>query len=117
MAFLDLEKAFDRVPHNLIWYALWTHNVPEAYVQWIQLLYHNITSVVRYAVGTLPPFDINMGVHQRSAFLPLMFALCMHIVTLNLQSQHPWSLLYVNYCFQASNVETFKDKRNSSTIK
>ncbi|ROL42668.1 RNA-directed DNA polymerase from mobile element jockey [Anabarilius grahami] len=30
MAFLDLEKAFDRVPHDLIWNSLHSHGVPEA---------------------------------------------------------------------------------------
>uniref|UniRef100_A0A914WEF4 Reverse transcriptase domain-containing protein n=1 Tax=Plectus sambesii TaxID=2011161 RepID=A0A914WEF4_9BILA len=31
-AFLDLEKAFDRVLHELIWHALRSHGVPEVYV-------------------------------------------------------------------------------------
>lgn len=39
MAFLDLEKAFDQVPYELLWSALQSHLVPEAYVQWTQLLY------------------------------------------------------------------------------
>ncbi|VDP05229.1 unnamed protein product [Heligmosomoides polygyrus] len=29
IAFLELEKAFDRVPREAIWYALRQHNVPE----------------------------------------------------------------------------------------
>lgn len=29
MAFPGLKKAFDRVPHELIWYALRAHGVPE----------------------------------------------------------------------------------------
>ena len=32
-AFLDLEKAFDIVPHEVIWWALRKHKVPEEYVQ------------------------------------------------------------------------------------
>jgi len=38
-SFLDLEKAFDRVPHDLIWHALRSHGVPETYVRWVKLLY------------------------------------------------------------------------------
>uniref|UniRef100_A0A914X4N9 Reverse transcriptase domain-containing protein n=1 Tax=Plectus sambesii TaxID=2011161 RepID=A0A914X4N9_9BILA len=102
MAFLDLEKAFDRVPHELIWHALRSHDVPEAYVQWIQLLYHNVTSVVRCAVGTSPSFAINVGVHQGSALSPLLFVLCMDTVTSDLQSPHPWSLLYADDVFLAN---------------
>lgn len=39
MAFLDLENAFDRVPYELIWSALQSHQVPHVYVRWTQLLY------------------------------------------------------------------------------
>lgn len=47
IAFLDLEKVFDRILHELIWHTLHYHGVPEAYVCWIQLLYSNVTSVVQ----------------------------------------------------------------------
>uniref|UniRef100_W5NK01 ribonuclease H n=1 Tax=Lepisosteus oculatus TaxID=7918 RepID=W5NK01_LEPOC len=102
MAFLDLEKAFDRVPHELIWHALRLHNVPKAYVQWVQLLYHKVTSVVRGLVGTSPPFAINVGIHQGSALSPLLFVLCMDTATANLQAPHPWSLLYADDVFLAN---------------
>ena len=39
IAFLDLEKAFDRVPHKVIWYALRDHGVPEEIINWVRLLY------------------------------------------------------------------------------
>lgn len=96
MAFLDLEKAFDRVLHDLIWRALRTHGVPEVYVKWTQLLYHNPTSVVRCPVGISPPFAINVGVHQGSALSPLLFILCMDTATSDIQAPHPWSLLYAD---------------------
>lgn len=35
MEFLGLEKAFDRIPHELIWLALQHHGVTEAYVQYV----------------------------------------------------------------------------------
>ena len=96
VSFLDLEKAFDRVPHELIWHSLRSHGVPEEYVRWIQLLYRNVTSTVRCSVGTSPPFTINVGVHQGSALSPLLFVLCMDTVTADIQSHHPWTLLYAD---------------------
>ncbi|KAK6755903.1 hypothetical protein RB195_014349 [Necator americanus] len=33
LAFLDLEKAFDRVPHELLWMSMRSHRVPEEYVR------------------------------------------------------------------------------------
>lgn len=69
--FLDLEKAFYKILHDLIWHTLQSHNVPKAYVQWIQALYRNVTSVVRTLVRTSPSFPITVGVHQGSALSPL----------------------------------------------
>ena len=102
MAFLDLEKAFDRVPHNLIWYSLRSHGVPEIYIRWIRLLYSNATSSIRCPVGVSEPFDIRVGVHQGSALSPLLFILCMDTVTADLQTPHPWSLLYADDVMLAS---------------
>ncbi|ROI46634.1 putative RNA-directed DNA polymerase from transposon X-element [Anabarilius grahami] len=102
MAFLDLEKAFDRVPHDLIWHSLRSHGVPEAYVECIKLLYKGITSAVRCAAGLSPPFPINVGVHQGSALSPLLFILCMDTITAVQQSPHPWSLLFADDVFLAS---------------
>ncbi|KAK6735780.1 hypothetical protein RB195_018801 [Necator americanus] len=33
LTFLDLEKAFDRVPHELLWMSMRSHRVPEEYVR------------------------------------------------------------------------------------
>ena len=35
LAFLDLEKAFDRVPHDVIWLALRDQGIPEHLVSWV----------------------------------------------------------------------------------
>ncbi|RWR99635.1 hypothetical protein B4U79_01873, partial [Dinothrombium tinctorium] len=101
-AFLDLEKAFDKVPHDLIWHSLRTHGVPEVYVKWVKLLYHNARSTVRCPLGSSPPFAINVGVHQGSALSPLLFILCMDTVTADLQKPHPWTLLYADDVLLAS---------------
>ncbi|KAK6742925.1 hypothetical protein RB195_010287 [Necator americanus] len=61
LAFLDLEKAFDRVPHELLWMSMRSHRVPEEYVRWTKLLYAKPTSVVRCAAGTSRPFPVQVG--------------------------------------------------------
>ena len=70
LAFLDLEKAFDRVPHELLWMSLRSHGVPEEYVRWAKLLYAKPTSVVRSAAGTSRSF-VPCTSRGSSGFIPL----------------------------------------------
>ncbi|KAK6750378.1 hypothetical protein RB195_002386 [Necator americanus] len=93
LAFLDLEKAFDRVPHELLWMCMRSHRVPEEYVRWTKLLYAKPVSVVQCAAGTSRPFPVQVGVHQGSSLSPLLFILCMDTITKEIQKQHPWTLL------------------------
>lgn len=62
VAFLILEKPFDRVPPEVIWYALPLHVVPEALTVWVQLLYADPSIIVQAAAGTLREFAISIGV-------------------------------------------------------
>lgn len=101
-AFLDLEKAFDRVPHDLIWFALRQHGVPEELVDWVKLLYTDTRSRVQAVAGTSRAFSITAGVHQGSALSPLLFVLVMDTVTRDLQKPAPWTLLYADDVMLAS---------------
>ena len=51
MAFVDLEKAFDRVPRKVIWWALRKLGVEEWIVRLVQGMYANARSRVRVGVG------------------------------------------------------------------
>ena len=47
MAFVDLEKAFDGVPREVVWWALRKVGVEEWLVKMIQSLYIGVTTAVR----------------------------------------------------------------------
>ncbi|EYB88615.1 hypothetical protein Y032_0244g3530 [Ancylostoma ceylanicum] len=96
LAFLDLEKAFDRVLRELIWMSLRKHGVPEEYVRWIKMLYQKPSSVVRCSAGTSKPFPVEVGVHKGSVLSPLLFILCVDTITRDIQKPHAWCLLYAN---------------------
>ncbi len=125
MAFLDFEKAFDRVPHDLIWSALRSHQIPEAYVRWTQLLYQDTLSVVRCPVGISPAFHVSVGVHQGSALSPFLFILCMDTATEDIQSTHSWTLLYADDVLLANEehqtlndqVQQWKDRLNEKGLR
>ena len=51
MAFVDLEKAFDRVPWKVIWWALRKLGVAEWIVQLVQGMYANARSRVHVGEG------------------------------------------------------------------
>lgn len=71
--FIDMEKAFDRVPRDLIWKALRSQMVPEVYVNAIKDMYKEAATMIRCAAGTSEQFQISVGVHQGSVLSPLLF--------------------------------------------
>ena len=44
--FVDLEKAFDRVPRNVIWWAMRKLGIEEWLVRVVQSMYENVSSRV-----------------------------------------------------------------------
>ena len=51
--FIDLEKAYDRVPQEKLWYCMRKSGIVEKYVQLVQDMYEESETVVRCAVGTI----------------------------------------------------------------
>src|SRR5699024_11067456 len=81
---------------ELIWLALRDHLVPEAYIDWIKLMYVNSSSSVRCSSGLSQPYRISVGVHQGSALSPLLFILVMDTIGRDLITPSPWTLLYAD---------------------
>ncbi len=70
--FVDLEEAFDRVPREVIAWALRRLMVPERLIKLVMELYKNSTSKVKALAGISEEFSIKVGVHQGSALSPLL---------------------------------------------
>ena len=66
MAFVDLEKEFDRVPRKVIWWALRKRGVEEWIVRQVQGMYANDRKHVCVGEGYSEEFEVKAGVHQGS---------------------------------------------------
>ena len=70
MAFVELEKAFERVPRKVIWWTMRKLGVEERIVKLVQGMYKNVRSRVRVGEGLSDEFKVKVGVHQGSVLSP-----------------------------------------------
>jgi hypothetical protein len=96
MAFIDLEKSYDRVPRQEVWRGLEARGVNEKYVWLIHDCYRKATTRVRSTVGMTESFEVKIGLHQGMALSPLLFNLVFDVVTEGLRENPPWCLLYAD---------------------
>jgi hypothetical protein len=86
MVFIDLEKAYDKVPRSIMWWALQKHKISTKYIILIKDMYDNVVTSVQTSDRDTNDFPINIGMHQGSALSPYyLFALVMDEVTRNIQ--------------------------------
>ena len=90
MAFVDLEKAFDRVPRKVIWWALRKLGVEEWIVRLVQGMYANAWSCVHIGEGYSEEFEMKVGVHQGSVLSPLLFIIVLEALSQEFCSGVPW---------------------------
>jgi Reverse transcriptase (RNA-dependent DNA polymerase) len=56
--FIDLEKAYDKVPRNIMWWMLEKKRVPSKYISLIKDMYTNVVTSVRACDGKSDEFPI-----------------------------------------------------------
>ena len=96
MAFVDLEKAFDRVPRNVIWWAMRKLGIDEWLVRLVQSMYTDVRSRIRVGNGYSEEFGVAVGVHQGSVLSPLLFIIVLEALSREFRTGCPWELLYAD---------------------
>jgi hypothetical protein len=96
IVFNDLEQAYDKVPWNVIWWALQKHKVSTKYITLIKDMYYNVMTSVQTSDRDTNDFPINIGLHQGSALSSYQFALVMDEVTRDIQGGIPWCMLFTD---------------------
>ena len=94
MAFVVLDKAFDRVPRKVIWWAL-RIGVDEWIVHLVQGMYSNARSSVRVDEGYSEEFEVKVGVHQGSVLRLLLFIVVLEALSREFHCGVPWEDLYL----------------------
>ena len=94
--FVDLEKAYDRVPREELWYCMRKSGIVEKYVRLVQDMYEGSETVVRCAVGTTESFNVKVGLHQISALSPFLFAVIMDRLTDEVRREPLWTMLFAD---------------------
>ena len=69
-AFLNLEKVYDRVPRDVIYWCLRRKGVSEALVKMVKATYKEATTRVRAHYEDTEEFRIDMGLHQAQRSAP-----------------------------------------------
>ncbi|KAK3515943.1 hypothetical protein QTP86_004940, partial [Hemibagrus guttatus] len=94
--FVDLEKAYDRVPREELWYCMRKSRVAEKYVRVVQDMYERSRTVVRCAVGQTEEFNVEVGLHQGSALSPFLFAIVMDQLSEEVRQESPWTMMFAD---------------------
>ena len=96
MAFVDLEKAFDRVPREVLWWALRRLGVEKGMIRLIKAMYAGSTTAVKVQGEGTESFEVKVGVHQGSVLSPLLFVMVMEALSRDCREGLPYELLYAD---------------------
>jgi len=94
--FIDLEKVYDRVPREELWYCMRQSGIQEKYVKIVKDMYRDSQTAVRSAVGTSMWFNVEVGLHQGSAPSPFLFAMVMDRLTDDVRREAPWNMMFAD---------------------
>ena len=96
MVFIDLEKAYDRVPRQEVWRCMREKGVPDKYLMIVQDMYEGARTRVKSNVGLTDMIPVGVGLHQGSSLSPYLFAMIMDVLARGIKDISPWCMLYAD---------------------
>ena len=96
VAFLDLKKAYDRVPRDVVYWCLRKRGVPEKMVNFVKATYGLVKTKVRTPYRDTEEFMIDAGLHQESVLSPFLFIVLMDTLTEEVKTKALWELIFAD---------------------
>jgi hypothetical protein len=81
MNFIDFEKAFDSIDHQVLWKILKHYGIPQKIISIIQQLYDGFSCQVIHDGNLTEPFTVTTGVRQGCILSPLLFVMVIEWVS------------------------------------
>ena len=76
---LDQRKAFDRVDHEFLFFALGKFGLGQDFIGWVRLLYYDIKSCVVVNGHLSPDFEVRRSVRQGCPLSPSLYCLAIEV--------------------------------------
>ncbi|KAI3356692.1 hypothetical protein L3Q82_003377 [Scortum barcoo] len=95
ICFVDLEKAFNRVPHGILWGLLHEYGVRGPLLRAVRSLYDRSRSLVRIAGSKSDLFPVHVGLRQGCPLSPVLFIIFMDRISR--RSQGPEGVRFGNH--------------------
>ena len=109
--FVDLYKAYDKVPRNLVYWCLRRRVFPGKRIRLVEATYHGASIVVRTMHGRTDEFPIKVDLHQGSGLSPCLFIIVLDVTSKELRSGLPCELLFVDDLAVVTNTEEEMQRR------
>ena len=111
MCFVDMEKAFDRVPRKVLEWTMRKKGQSEVIVRAVMSLYDGAKTRVRVGSAYSEEFEVKVDVHQGSVLSPLLFAIVVDVITENARRGVVNELLYADdLVIMSEDMEDLKER-------
>ena len=111
MIFVDLEKAYVRVPRDLIWWAMRNISIPQGYVKVIQDMHRGTKTRAKTTFGRTEYFGVKVRLHQGYALSPFLIVIIMDVLAEEARTKPPWAMLFADELVLVSEtVEEVEDE-------